>query len=74
MKISNPQWANTQQTLIDCIVLFDHIDQAVIFTANPDEPEQYGREIFTRCVSGEFGEILPYIPPTVPTTTTETIQ
>jgi hypothetical protein len=30
----------------------------VSFTASPDDPEEYGRELYELAVSGEFGEIL----------------
>ena len=69
MKIINVttlQWANAENTLIDCMVLFDHIGEALPFTANPNDSAVHGREIFARCVAGEFGPVAAYVPPPEP--------
>lgn len=60
--IANPQWANADQTLIDCVVTFDRLGEPVPFTANPNDTEPHGREIFERCASGEFGRVADYVP------------
>jgi hypothetical protein len=65
-KIENPQWTNAENTAIDCVVTFDHIGAAVPFTANPNDSEAHGREIFERCAAGEFGEVATYVPPPEP--------
>lgn len=61
--ITSPQWANAEQTAIDCMVTFDHIGEPVPFTANAQDTEQHGRDIFTRAAAGEFGEVAEYVPP-----------
>ncbi|MCI4583796.1 DUF4376 domain-containing protein, partial [Escherichia coli] len=32
-KISNPQWADKDHTAVNCMVKFEHIEQAVPFTS-----------------------------------------
>lgn len=62
----NPKWANRKQTLINLTVRFDTINEDLPFTANLDDSEPHGKEIFQRASSGEFGEVMPFFvePPT----------
>ncbi len=76
-KITSPQWANSENTMIDCVVTFEIIGEPVPFTANANDTEAHGREIFARCMAGEFGEVAAYVPPPEPIKeepTTEVIQ
>lgn len=47
-------------------VRFAHLPEQVQFTARKDDPEEHGRELYSRAVFGEFGdiEVLPLPPPT----------
>lgn len=36
------------------------------FLATSSDPEDYGRDLFTRALAGEFGEIAPYVAPVQP--------
>lgn len=47
-------------------VRFAHLPEPVQFTARKDDPEEHGRELYSRAVFGEFGEIkvLTPSPPT----------
>ena len=65
-KINSPQWSNASNTLIDCVVTFDHIGEPLPFTADPQDVEAHGREIFARCAAGEFGPVAAYVPPPEP--------
>ena len=56
-KISNPQWADKEHTAVNCMVKFEHIEQAVPFTATASDTEAYGRDIYAACQRGEAGEI-----------------
>ena len=61
----NPVWANRSQTLINLTVRFEEIDEDLPFTANPNDSEAHGRDIYARAIAGEFGEIAsfaPYVP------------
>jgi hypothetical protein len=55
------RWANAERTGIDMIITIS--GQRLPFTARADDPESYGRELFQKAVSGEFGEIGEYQPP-----------
>lgn len=47
-------------------VLFSHMSEVVQFTAKKDDPEEHGRELYSRAMFGEFGdiEVIPESPPT----------
>jgi hypothetical protein len=64
--VKNPQWADEQNTIINCEVFFTEFNSYLPFTANPNDPESYGVQIFNDCVSGVYGQITPYIKP-IPT-------
>lgn len=64
--VSNPQWANAEHMAIDCLVTFDHIGEPVQFTANPNDSEEHGRDIFALCEAGAFGPVADYVPPPEP--------
>lgn len=67
-QIKNPKWINAEHTLIDCEVNFNHLpEEFVPFTADPNDIYPYCKEIFDRCVSGEFGPVAEYVPPVEPT-------
>jgi hypothetical protein len=61
----NPKWANESNTLIDLIVRFKEIDEDLPFTANPNDVEEHGRDLFARAVVGEFGSIATYVAPQI---------
>lgn len=65
--VSNPRWANAENTLIDCditIALFG--DEVLPFTAGPDDVEAHGRAIFADLVAGVYGPIAEYVAPPAP--------
>lgn len=62
--VSNPRWANAEQTSIDCeIVTSQFGDEILPFTASQNDVEAHGRAIFADIVSGKYGPISAYIPP-----------
>ena len=65
MQVKNPQWANAEHTLIDLEV--EHSQYGWIpFTANPNDPEEYGRQLYAEAAAGQFGPIAEYVPPPPP--------
>lgn len=63
----NPKWVDVEHSRIDIIAKFEHLNNEVPFTADPNDCEAHGRDIFARAVAGEFGEIAEYVPPPPPT-------
>lgn len=62
--VTNPFWSNAEKSRIDCTVVFAELgEEAVPFTATPDDTMAHGCEIFNRCVAGDFGPVADYIPP-----------
>lgn len=59
--VLTPSWANTEHTLINVTVNFENIGE-VQFIASPLDAEPHGKEIYDRCVAGEFGVIAPFVP------------
>ncbi len=67
LKLFNPRYANEKLNLIDCEI--DHPNYGLIpFTADKNDVESYGVEIYNRLLNGEFGEISAYQPPPPKTT------
>jgi hypothetical protein len=64
--VSNPQWADVAHTCIQCIVNFTEFGPSP-FGAHPNDIEPHGKEIYQRCINGEFGPVAEYIPPPPPT-------
>lgn len=56
----NPAWANRSQTLINLTVRFEEIAEDLPFTANPNDPEVHGRDLYARAKAGEFGNVSPF--------------
>jgi len=62
--IRNLRWGNYEQTIIDVEVNFDHLQEEYVpFTADPNDIEPHGVEIYNRAIAGEFGVIGDWIPP-----------
>jgi hypothetical protein len=60
--VTNPQRATADHFSINCIVYFEGLGNTP-FTANPNDTQSYGVEIFNACVAGEYGVIAEYVPP-----------
>lgn len=63
--VTNPTWVN-DHLAIQCTVLFAGFAAPVPFVARENDIEPHGKEIFTRCLAGEFGEIAT-LEPSLPT-------
>ena len=63
-QVTNPIWANSEHTLINCNVLFTNIGTLEPFTANPlDTSNPSSAQIFDECVAGDYGTVAEYVPP-----------
>lgn len=64
--IRNAVYANEKKTAINCEVLFRHLPgEYVPFTATPDDPQAWGRDIFAQCDRGKWEGVAPYVVPFV---------
>jgi hypothetical protein len=63
--ITNPRWANEEQTLIDCDVeiKINGLFETVPFTASASDPEKHGRDIFKKTLKGEVKDY--YLDPAI---------
>jgi hypothetical protein len=64
MEAKNPKYSQADNSTID-IEINHAVYGWIPFTADPKDVEAHGRELFAQAVAGEFGEIAPYVPPTV---------
>jgi hypothetical protein len=62
--VTNLQWCDAQHTAINCIVNFEIFGLSP-FTANPNDSQSYGVEIYNDCIAGKYGDIAEYVPPPV---------
>jgi hypothetical protein len=60
---NNAKWANKEHTLIDVVVRFEEINEDLPFTADPNDTEEHGRDIYAKAKAGEFGVIAEYVAP-----------
>jgi hypothetical protein len=59
--LSNPRWANAEQTMIDCEITTSQFgDEVLPFTANENDCEAHGRAIFADIVAGKYGTIAEF--------------
>ena len=62
----NPQWGNAEHTFIEVEAKFQHYPEELgylPFTADPNDSEAHGVDLYNRCVAGEFGTIAEYVAP-----------
>ena len=67
----SPVWANEEQTSIELQCKFSHYESLGLtendgyypFTANPNDVEEHGRQIFEKAKAGEYGTIGNYVAP-----------
>ena len=58
--VTNLRWCNRQHSTFKCDVTFTKLG-TVPFTPTADDSEAHGREIYARCMAGEFGPIADYV-------------
>ena len=68
----NPVYVNTKETGIELIVKWKEFFEEHPFTAATYDIHQHGVDLYNRAKAGEFGEVSPYVAPSIleqPTTT-----
>lgn len=60
---ASPRHLEGDENSIVLDVLFEHLQEPVEFTARKGDPEQHGRELYSRAIFGEFGPIQVMTPP-----------
>jgi hypothetical protein len=68
LSVRDPQWANEDGSQINCWIRTNTLIGEHPFTACKYDTEPHGREVYARCLAGEFGEISPLHPIPTPTT------
>jgi len=64
----NPQWGDAEHTVINIEAKWEHLESEgyLTFTANPNDVEEHGRDLYNRIINGEFGTIAEYVAPPEP--------
>ena len=62
----DPVYDNAEGTFINLIVKFEEFAEEMPFGATPNDPEEYGRELYANAKAGLYGEVAPYVPPEPP--------
>lgn len=65
--VLNPKYSNAAGTRIDCDLKWVGVAEPWPFTADPNDSEAHGRQIYGLIVAGNFGPIAAYVPPPPPT-------
>ncbi len=65
MEVKNPRYANADKTLIDVEIL-NPVFGWIPFTANPQDVEAHGRDLFAMLAAGEGRPVADYVPPPPP--------
>jgi hypothetical protein len=64
--VKNPRWSNSEHTTIDCEITTSQFGNEVLpFTANANDVEEHGRNIFADIMAGNYGIIAEYVPKTI---------
>jgi transglutaminase-like putative cysteine protease len=58
-----PRWGNIEQTLINLIIKWTEYPEELPFTADPNDVEEHGRQIYAAAAAGQFGPVAPYVAP-----------
>ena len=58
--VTNLRWSNKEHSAFECDVTFVGLG-TVPFTPSANDSATHGREIYARCMAGEFGEIADYV-------------
>lgn len=61
--VTNVQWANPEHRTINMDVKFKKYNEILPFTANPDDCEAHGRDLYQSAINGDFGAIAEWTPP-----------
>lgn len=64
-QISNPVWANSAHTRINCLVTFAELGE-LPFTADPNDAEPHSQKIFAAIVNGDAGPVAEFVAPPTP--------
>jgi hypothetical protein len=59
----DPVYADETGNCISLIVKWEEFNEEMPFGATTYDPEQYGRDLYARAKTGEFGVVAPYVPP-----------
>lgn len=62
--VKNPMWCE-DGVRIDALVKFSNFDEPIPFTANPNDPVDYGQALYRDLIAEKFGKVAEYQPPVV---------
>ena len=60
--IRSPRFVSEDGSQINCFVKFSHMKEEHEFTASAYDCEKHGREIWSQCINGAYGEVKAFEP------------
>lgn len=64
--VKNLQWENKERTLFSCVAKYEEFNEEHPTGIDGTDPYPHIREIWTKGISGEYGPIAEYVPPSTP--------
>ena len=61
--VENPVYTNETGTQITANIKFEEFNEVLPFTADVNDTEAHGRQIYADLVAGKYGAIGEYVPP-----------
>lgn len=58
----SPRYSQEDESVINLIIKFEHLDSEVEFSASLNDVEEHGRNIYIAAKAGEYGDVQPYEP------------
>jgi hypothetical protein len=55
------KWVNAEKTKMDCVVKFEHFDEEIVFTIDPNDMYKHSLDLWEKANAGEYGDIADYI-------------
>jgi hypothetical protein len=56
------KWVDAEKTKMDCVVKFEHFDEEIPFTIDPNDFYQHSLDLWEKANAGEYGTIADYVP------------
>lgn len=63
LSANTPKYSKADNSAINLNVRFEELDDFVPFSAQANDSEPHGRELFARATAGEFGPVEAYVEP-----------
>ena len=60
--VTNLVYSSQDMSRVNCFVQIEGVDGSLPFTADKNDPENYGAALYQDIVNGKYGPVSPYSP------------